>query len=581
MNDIYTAITFAPVQGFIEKSRKLRDLYGSSFLLSYLAKVICEAAETSRYNCRVISPATINVTQGTPNQIIIEGDFPKQEAEAIFNNGWRTIVTCCREYIEDSLTNFQYTWERHWKAWANYAWEFFHTQGTLAEVVEINQNLSPEEEPLTIITHVRRQLNQVKFSRNWTGINWMGESSTLSGADAIAFPGMGGKSHPKHDSMAAQTQAIREFYQQLSEQVGKKIIDSTEYLSIPELIKRLITLDDVARFLQLEENELPSIEIPRNFSDLNRQSDNVEDNRWTAWFQGDGDSIGQYLRQLRQTNLTFDNPENISINTQTISQNEAAGLNNFSEAMLNWGQEFKYQLPPSQEIRQQRQNLDPDGKVIYAGGDDFLGVLYRNHSEDKLQPQEVLDWFYQFPQIWSSHQQPITVSVGLVFAGHSVPQRDVLQHCRETEKLAKTKGRNRLAIRILFNSGNYLDWVCPWWFLQPVLEGYQDRQQGRNWTHLYNDINTLQSRHAFNNSAKLALSLFEIYFGEENRRKLENHLWDLCSLPKPDDQKINEAFYSGILGNCKNSSKVAKSLNNWVIGLAKVGFHLFSSLTEN
>jgi hypothetical protein len=35
---IYTAITFAPVQGFIEKSRKLTDLYGSSFLLSYLAK---------------------------------------------------------------------------------------------------------------------------------------------------------------------------------------------------------------------------------------------------------------------------------------------------------------------------------------------------------------------------------------------------------------------------------------------------------------------------------------------------------------------------------------------------------------
>ena len=27
-DSIYTAITFAPVQGFIEKSRKLRDLYG-------------------------------------------------------------------------------------------------------------------------------------------------------------------------------------------------------------------------------------------------------------------------------------------------------------------------------------------------------------------------------------------------------------------------------------------------------------------------------------------------------------------------------------------------------------------------
>ncbi|MBW4442550.1 MAG: hypothetical protein KME10_15220 [Plectolyngbya sp. WJT66-NPBG17] len=40
---IYTAITFAPVQGFIEKSRKLRDLYGSSFILSYLANALCKA----------------------------------------------------------------------------------------------------------------------------------------------------------------------------------------------------------------------------------------------------------------------------------------------------------------------------------------------------------------------------------------------------------------------------------------------------------------------------------------------------------------------------------------------------------
>ncbi|MFN7715048.1 MAG: type III-B CRISPR-associated protein Cas10/Cmr2, partial [Pseudanabaenaceae cyanobacterium] len=33
----YTVITFAPVQGFIEKSRKLRDLYGASQILSYLS----------------------------------------------------------------------------------------------------------------------------------------------------------------------------------------------------------------------------------------------------------------------------------------------------------------------------------------------------------------------------------------------------------------------------------------------------------------------------------------------------------------------------------------------------------------
>ena len=55
--------------------------------------------------------------------------------------------------------------------------------------------------------------------------------------------------------------------------------------------------------------------------------------------------------------------------------------------------------------------------------------------------------------------------MGFVWAGSQVPQRDILQHCHEAEKSAKNKGRARIAFRILFNSGNHLEWVCPWWVL--------------------------------------------------------------------------------------------------------------------
>jgi len=54
----YTALTFAPVQGFIRSSRKLRDLYGSSLLLSHLAHAICaDAASFLGRSDAVISPA--------------------------------------------------------------------------------------------------------------------------------------------------------------------------------------------------------------------------------------------------------------------------------------------------------------------------------------------------------------------------------------------------------------------------------------------------------------------------------------------------------------------------------------------
>lgn len=566
-NQCYTVITFAPVQGFIEKSRKLRDLYGSSFLLSYLACAICHAAK--KHDCRVVSPALINVTQGTPNQIIIAGNFPENIAEAAFNQAWQTVVETCQKYIEQALNTFTYTWQREWNAWSNHAWEFFWTQSTDAELSQAKAtDITPED--VTLMTHARRKLNQLKTQRNWIAINWQGESSTLSGTGAIAYPRMTDKTHPLNSSMAEQTQDINQFYHQLSQHLGESILDPSERLSIPELIKRLITLDAIANQF-ISEKDLPSIEIPQSFVDLNR----FDNKLWAGYFQGDGDKIGDYLRHLKEKGA-----------------DEADSLHTFSQAMMEWGRNLKYYLPPTQAERVKRRNLDADGRIIYAGGDDFLGVLYRipEPNQPKLTAQDCLNWFYQFPQIWQQHKHKITVSVGLVWAAPSVPQRDVLQHCREAEKSAKNKGRDRLAIRILFNSGNYLEWVCPWWCLQQFLESYQDREgdtlaalqekpKGNkttpNWTHFYNDVTTLESRHAFQEQTQIALGLFELYFTPENRQCLETHLWDTSDA---DHQQK-----TGILGNQPHvqEKQNIKALNNWVINLAKVGFHLSSSVTEN
>jgi CRISPR-associated protein Cmr2 len=161
----YTALTFAPVQGFIEKSRKLRDLYGSSFLISYLAEAICKEAQKEH---EVISPALINVTQGTPNQIIIEGEFDKEIARKAMKKTWLAVSETCRQWIEDKVQDCgQYYWHRNWQSWGNYAWEFFWGTGET-------------------ISKAREAVNEAKRSRDWTSINWTGESSTLSGADGVA-----------------------------------------------------------------------------------------------------------------------------------------------------------------------------------------------------------------------------------------------------------------------------------------------------------------------------------------------------------------------------------------------------------
>ena len=629
--EIYTVITFSPVQGFIEKSRKLRDLYGSSYLLSYLSWVICNSAE--QHGCKVISPALPNITQGMPNRIIIEGDFPGEKAQTALLTAWKCVTETCREWIEDNVRNDNIkskddykSWKRTWGLWSKYAWEFFWVQG------ESGQS----------ITEVREKSNEKKRWRDWTGINWQGESSTLSGADAIAYPIPYSKfsqiSDPRQYNYQQKKQDIRDFYKALSEKLGESFIKSVgltvpdgemrersqeygksfinpdEELSIPELIKRLIThnvigekLTQLLKEVFADDNELILKKLveqinqlsddlnPTRFTDLSRQDKDksIEEKTqqetqkektqkekfWTGWFQGDGDRAGQYLMKFANK------PE------------EAEGINKFSQEMREWGENFK-KLPGNQILTHPlTNNLTPSSltignqeirnwRVIYAGGDDFLGVFYKR--KDAI---DCVDFFSKFKsQVWNHPpKKSITVSVGFVWAFPDIPQRDVLQHCREAEKSAKTNGRDRIAFRILFNNGNYLEWVCPWWLLESgLLSSYRDRNKSENkttenWTHIYNDVAVLESRHAFDddghdNGLDIALGLLEIYFPKyvDVVKDVNNQLHKSGA----DLTKIK----SGILGEEHNyyqeksetidQIEVNKALTKWIINLAKVGFHL-------
>ncbi|MGY6528520.1 MAG: type III-B CRISPR-associated protein Cas10/Cmr2 [Cyanobacterium sp.] len=616
----YTVITFAPVQGFIEKSRKLRDLYGSSYILSLLSWVVCQRVEKLGY--KVISPASTNVTQGMPNQIVVKGELPQGEIIRIkctLDEAWKCLVYGCKEWIEEKITvigpesEYYKYWRRDWQLWVNYCWEFFSASGDT-------------------ITQARNNLNQAKNSRDWTGINWQGESSTLSGSDAICQPLLGEPYEPHSYNYQQEKKIIRNFYKALSESLGEAFIDPSEELSIPELVKRIIThetiINRVANKLEFLNLDLSSEKIrklseelsPNSFRDLNRhQEDNNESKSWTGWFLGDGDNASKYFKSLAKQN----------------PQTEEKGLIQFSAKMREWGNNFK---------ENENDLLEGKGRMIYAGGDDFLGVLYdkpffTDDNQAKLSAYDCLKWFYSFKSgVWHGDKPKIiTASVGFVWAGNQVPQRDILQHCHLAESSAKSTGRDRIAFRILFNSGNYLEWVCPWWLLDTgewifevenqssrvclpedlrvdleglkkanlnLIESYGDRtkkllKNGGNWTHFYQDIATLESRHAFNKKVfseeelarnntiinnDIALSLINIYFGEKWHKIISNsNYW----FNRYDDDEL--LTFTGILGDPKQfipdytpqqykqlikHPLVKQALNNWVVNLGKIGFYL-------
>ena len=523
----YTVITFSPVQEFIEKSRKLRDLYGSSLILSYLGYYLIQAADAQ--GIKPISPRVQGKVRGTPDYITFDGYFAEEDAEAAFNSAWGNVVITCRQWLREQFPDRQYTWNRHWNNWKNHAWEFFWGEGDT--IPAASQNL----------------YDRNYHRRAWIGINWEGDSSALSGADAIAFPDML-KSNPMKSDYPVLMQEIKTYYTDLSYQVGEAIISPREYLNIPELIKRLVTLNVVAELInnsinvELTESqdylrqafENTDIDILEDsFKDINRH----EENNWSGWFMGDGDRMGEYTCDLSASELT-----------------------EFSEAFINWGEDvFREEIEKKQGI----------GQLVYAGGDDFMGIFVPNRSSKPLTGRNCWEWWREFPQkIWQQHKysDDISVSVGFVWAAPDVPQRGIIQHCKSAEKNAKDGGRDRIALRILFNSGNHLEWSCPWWFLD-----YLERYRQDSWVKIYQDIAVLESRHSFSDQdTSVAKGIFAIYFGEESL-EVFNHLWNDSRAGILGDRKNYQNPVTGIL----NEQEVNQALNNWVINLAKVGFHLF------
>ena len=558
---VYPAISFAPVQGFIEKSRKLRDLYGASQILSYLSQKLIEDVEDVLGKGSVISPALIDVQEGMPNRILVKGHVERTHVQTMLLRRWQHLLTVCREWVEQNVPA-DYHWSQkpdqvgkekgEWERWGSYTWEVFWGTGD-----------SPSA--------AMDDLETRKLKRDWVAINWMGESSSLSGTDAIAWPGLGrqyksGGYQPGQPLSKAEQQEVERFYLHLAwildgrrksplppdeemkkqlEEDGGKFITHRERLSIPELAKRLVTLPALAQRIGISS-------LDEKFSDIYREA-----GYWSGWFMGDGDKVGDKLKVIAKQHA------------DDSSQRDAA-LNKFTEYMRKWGEQLK-----------DKKDLFAEGKgrIVYAGGDDFMGVLYSENTQtakspEKLKPIEAWNWLLKLPKEWEKLQEDLkselnldfTYSVGFVWAGHQVPQRDILQHCREAEKRAKSLGRNRVTIRVVFNNGQKVEWTCPWDHLN-VLNRYQDRDGGKNWTHLYNDWQHLKSRHAIrldnlekkSTSIDVALTILDLYFdklGQEiQRAKEEQNTWN------------------AIVG-----SNTDEAIVQWIDGLVQVGWQLCSNI---
>jgi hypothetical protein len=209
---------------------------------------------------------------------------------------------------------------------------------------------------------------------------------------------------------------------------------------------------------------------------------------WTVGWRGDGDQMGQWLSgtQYRERQLAWErwhvDESKIEVYRLGIQpplvpsqprQIELPHVLDLSVLFSYWN-EVLYPLVEDHHL----------GRVVFAGGDDFLLLgpiteavaltsdllkLWRGLPNPVTEPLEPAcdGWVRRGSKIYPVPGEKMNFSLGVVIAQRRIPQSLWHRNLNQAYKQAKKTGRNRVCVRVLFNSGQSLEWVCPWplWLL--------------------------------------------------------------------------------------------------------------------
>ena len=503
MNDkIYFSL--GPVQGFVAQSRRTRDLWSGSFLLSYLSA--CAIKEVKDNKGEILlpdveydpllkwirEPERGNAPEiGTiPNRFVASADNPKavaKAASAVIQERWMDIADAVwTRFLADLSENGKGTKEI-WNRQVRNFWE-------------ISWVVAPD----ISVMNARKNWRIIKHLEDEPGdhCTMMGDWQELSGYVR---------------STEGKKQKI--FWEQLSLRVGKFDLKDRERLCAMALIKRLapmIPYDEGGLPVSIKNwpstpyvsaipwlshvQKLPlAANIARDYA--NQVLENTENDAQREGISRKIESLTSFRERFLDLdgNFYFENavsdckrtplkntPKNIKNcdeesgtmkekRTELIKKLndlvKIAGRPNPFYAMLlmdgdNMGKLIRGygELPITKalsEFTKEVQNIvrRHDGVTIYAGGDDVLAMLPLTKALDCS-----LSLSKKYMACFKDDVPGATISAGLVYAHYHIPLSTVMREAHHIlDDVAKDQnGRNSIAISVLKNSGKYCQWTVTW-----------------------------------------------------------------------------------------------------------------------
>lgn len=456
MNPILLSVGVGPVQGFIARARKMRDLWFSSFVLSEIAKAaaqsIVEGAETQGGEAELVLPAPLAdacLPEVVSNKILaVLSDVPDlpsliKDVKTAAANRWQEFAQEAKREAE-VIGIDQELWEEQ--------------VNDLPEVYAAWVPMFPGESFADARQRVerllagRKALRDFRPSKGRTG--WV--KSSLDGANESVWSNGGRSGNLRNEPLDA-VGVVKRFgggreaatfptvvHMAISPWLRGTVVGSTSGRELLATIRNICKQHgqhavNTERFPFLRDFPYdPSFLSPQGLERLikNKQVEFEEDvvlslrekvkklfkirkepYSYYAILAADGDRMGEALSRIR----------------------DLSAQRQFSVALSNFSSEAKKII---------HRNL---GIPIYTGGDDVLAFL----PEDRYlgAARELHDAFHQFLSPVESQGIQPSLSVGVAVVHQLEPLEDALELGRRAEKKAKDPDRNGFAVTVMTRSG--------------------------------------------------------------------------------------------------------------------------------
>lgn len=491
---VWVHFSLTPVQGFIEGSRSVRDLWVSSRLLTKLVGKAIEAG-VKEGGCPLYPTGNLSRHDSIPNQFVMLFD-DKDKAEAAAS----AMEVAVRGKWEDLAGKVQTLLTEKWFGHGNWNDDWAEQVGRYFETHTV----------------VLQFTNSVPWEKRWAELN-----RAIAANKAIRnFPGDHGRGRHKCTMMGELEQMGptgeargRKFWQDVSgDHIDGIWIRENERLCAVALVKRFLPsvsadyrkdIPDTATIAVKPWYDLAQSKVPdewQNFHDRYKDLNEKLKGKVTLGRVVLAATLPQLQKEAgapvdvcglwnaRQELRKAAREANLGAPPAYLAAIALDG--DHIGDLLNQGQDKQYYNDLSEQLLQYAQEaeniIEAQGQPIYTGGDDLLALLPLKHfpkgeydQGDKSVLEVALDLRRRYPHI-------ATVSGGLTIFHYKYDLRSALRLTREAIQEAKRCGRNRIGIRVAKHSGGHLGFTLRWqnlarlsalyeWFAQGVSDRWMTR----------------------------------------------------------------------------------------------------------